>query len=879
IDVSIETVSGITILGHASQKLRLPSDFLGSVAWACLAEDTGYLNVTIHASTRVRNGTKYSDALRKFVEIVPNGIEVEIKKGNFISSEPEFSYERYSDSVQQKEFLELSLGYGSIAISSWERLIGYPYGCTEQTISRLIPDALVLDYLNQTGQLTNETEDLLSNMITTGLSRLYSQQHPDGGWGWWSRDSSRVYMTSLVLYGLFTVKDIGYYVDSSVVNSAISALLSRQNVDGSWTPDSWRSIDKEAFTAFVLRSLILWSTEWSDVTSAANDAIDYISSSWYNGGTKSSYLAALYLDAVYNSGLGSSSFSSLLVTHLVENVVRSSEGNHWDYSSSSPYWWRALGGDVEITALALKALALYEPALHKPTIRGAIQWILQKQSRYGWGNTADTAAAISSLITISKEGFSSDDDVTVTINLNGEELKEYNLTASNEPVIYLDMEDYFKTGVNVITFTKSGSGNVSYYFYGKQILRALPTIEITSEVTVTKNQNFNIPIKLTPTSSTVFAGNLTIDPIEGNINPNPNLPYIIQLLTQGTQINFTYKAPSDAGVYIISGFEISYQLSDSTQTLLSPGLISRRYGPVKLTVLDSSEELFPRFAVQPESTPQFEVRKLVKESPAPNGIDITRSFSKKSFIKPGDLIFVTLDIINENDTLNFIMVEDSIPTGFKLDPSTIQHSSDMYEVTSSGITFFFPELSYGLTKIKYGLIASNIRQSLVIPAQLSSMYDDWVVKSTQGVLGETRLLIDPMNGEISKDLIFPEVVSFELKEIVEGLTPYLQIQVMAEDNWGVATVKVFIKQGSWAMLECFSEEGTWSVNAIGLHDGAAQIYLEIMDYAGNIHISSESVHMLELDDFLVPIIPITFLLVSALLSGVGISFYVRKRGI
>ena len=103
--------------------------------------------------------------------------------------------------------------------------------------------------------------------------------------------------------------------------------------------------------------------------------------------------------------------------------------------------------------------------------------------------------------------------------------------------------------------------------------------------------------------------------------------------------------------------------------------------------------------------------------------------------------------------------------------------------------------------------------------------------------------------------------------------------MVAEDNWGIASVNVFVKQSSCLKYECFSVEDKWSVNALGLHDGAAQIYLEIMDYAGNVIISSESKHILELDDLLIPIIPMTFLLVTALLSGVGISFIVRKRGI
>ncbi|MHA1542354.1 MAG: hypothetical protein ACTSQH_05215, partial [Candidatus Hodarchaeales archaeon] len=109
-------------------------------------------------------------------------------------------------------------------------------------------------------------------------------------------------------------------------------------------------------------------------------------------------------------------------------------------------------------------------------------------------------------------------------------------------------------------------------------------IEVTSEITAGLDAEFTVSIELTPSSSIVFARNLTIDPIEGNINPNPNLPYTTQLLTQDVEISFHYTAPSQVGVYFIPGFEISYQLSDITQTLLSPGLISRRYGPIELIV-------------------------------------------------------------------------------------------------------------------------------------------------------------------------------------------------------------------------------------------------------------------------------------------------------
>ncbi len=877
IDVSIDPAAGITVLGEASQRIRLPGDFLGSISWACLAEDANFVNVTIFATTELANGTRYSDAIRKAVEIIPNGVELEFKASSFVSQDPQFEYYQYSEAVKKIEFLELSLGLGATAISSWERLVGYPYGCTEQTISRVVPDALILDYLNQTGQLTNETADLLTDMLVTGLSRLYSQQHPDGGWGWWSSDSSRVYMTTLVLYGLSAVRDVGIYVDPAVVKEALQSILTKQNYDGSWTVDSWRNIDGFSFTAFALRSLVRWSSELVD-NDPINDAISYISDAWSDSAHQSSYLAALYLDAVMDSPFGSPAFESSLISYLVSEVQFSGDGNYWKYSTT-PGYWRALGGQVEITGLALKAIVKTDPASHMPIIRGAIQWMLQRQSRYGWGNTADTSAAISSLITISKEGFSSDDDANVKIYLNDEEIGDYDLSINGQSVIYLDLKSKIQPGENNFTFSKIGTGNVSYYFFSQQTLRSLPDILIPSEVSSAPSQEINVPIRLTPLSSEVFAANITIKPVQGELLPVINLPQTIQLLTQDTIINFKYEVPATPGVYSIPGFEIVYLLSNSEQSSFSPGIISRQYGPIDLVVLSSTEGMLPVLSSTPVPAPLPKVDLSLLSKSSVSGLTLDREFSNEKYIQPGDLILVTLKVTNDNDSMNFLMLEESIPAGFSVDPSTIQHSQQMYQITSRGITFFFSQLPMGKTEVSYGLIASNIRQSLVIPAKLSSMYDDWMVKSAPAVLGEARVPIDPQTGEIVKDLSYPSLLKLKLSEVQDTSSPYLNIEVSAVDNWGVASVIVYIKQSSWYSFDCFEGGNGWNAKARGLTTGNARVFVEIMDYAGNVFVTSENVQMLDLEVIFIPFIPILSLLLFAIVTGMGISVYVRKRGI
>ena len=876
LSLEIETASGILVLAKNTQNLRLPDGHLGSIGWACLAEDVGYFNITLYANTQLKNGTNYSDALRKSIEIIPNGINHDFKATGFISSNPSFSYERYSDSVKKKEFLELSLGLGSIAINSLDRLIGYPYGCTEQTISRLIPNALVLKYLELTGQLTNETREVISDMIISGLSRIYNQRNSDGGWGWWSSESSRAYMTGLVLYGLGIVNNSGFYIEPSIISNALTLLSTMQNPDGSWTPDSWRGIDQVSFTASVLRSVLSWENLlYSNTT--ITESISYIMTAWNSVLNRSTYLAGMYLDTVPGSGYGSSGFETTLLSYLQDEVEISTYGYYWSYSSEDYPWWRALGGDVEITALALKAFVENNPSASVPIIRGAIQWLLHRQSRYGWGNTADTAAAITTFIALSNNSISSDADTNVTLYINEIELGNYSLSTSSQSTIYLDLTDNLTEGDNNISFTKYGLGNVSYYFSSNQILRSLPTIDLPGEITASPEQQIILPLTISPSSSYVFASQITITPLKGGISPIVDLPQTIDQLTQQIIINFVYNAPSDEGTYDITGFEISYRLSDENQTKFSPGNIVRTYGPIKLMVLTNS---FPVNSVThsnlyPSFTSHLSTKTYLADSYS--SITVDRKYSQLSHFKKGDLITVTLTVTSDQIE-NFLMLEDFIPAGFELDESTIHHSTGSYVKTGNGITFFYPELDIGTTEVKYGIIAMNIRQSIAAPAKLSCMYDEWVEMSEPAILGESRIPIDPVTGLVKKDLQIPVLNSLNVEETATLSDYILEIEVTASDNWGIASIRVFIKQKTiWNSFECFEDEDSWTTQVTGLDEGNSVIFVEIIDQAGNTVISDETVKYLEFRDLFIPILPIVGLLGLAAAIGIISSMYVRKR--
>ena len=71
-------------------------------------------------------------------------------------------------------------------------LTHYEYECTEQTVSRFLPNVLTYYALQSLGIKNEELEQNLPGLVEEGLNKLYTPQKSDGGWGWWFNSESNV---------------------------------------------------------------------------------------------------------------------------------------------------------------------------------------------------------------------------------------------------------------------------------------------------------------------------------------------------------------------------------------------------------------------------------------------------------------------------------------------------------------------------------------------------------------------------------------------------------------------------------------------------------------------------------------------------------------
>ena len=111
--------------------------------------------------------------------------------------------------------LSLSPSIMGTIVQASKYLIDYPYGCMEQTMSRLTPVLLARTNPQFFGDALKGVN--IDDMVKTGMEKVKSNQNPDGGWGWGSAGASDPFVSTYVAESLVRAKDAGLAVDSGVM--------------------------------------------------------------------------------------------------------------------------------------------------------------------------------------------------------------------------------------------------------------------------------------------------------------------------------------------------------------------------------------------------------------------------------------------------------------------------------------------------------------------------------------------------------------------------------------------------------------------------------------------------------------------------------------
>ncbi len=158
--------------------------------------------VTFLASLATTAG---GDAERRELPVLPRGIPKVVGRTLFArAGEATLELQIPENAEPGSTTCRISLepGYVQALASALPYLLEYPYGCTEQTLSRFVPLVSAHEALTALNRPSAKHAGDLDAMIEAGVQRLLALRHPDGGFGWWERDATDPGMTALVVRGL-----------------------------------------------------------------------------------------------------------------------------------------------------------------------------------------------------------------------------------------------------------------------------------------------------------------------------------------------------------------------------------------------------------------------------------------------------------------------------------------------------------------------------------------------------------------------------------------------------------------------------------------------------------------------------------------------------
>ncbi len=383
-------------------------------------------------------------------------------------------------------------------------LVAYPYGCTEQTLSRFLPTVITQRILLKMGLDLATIRDKRSNlnaqeigddaarakdwkrvrdsmgrwaqedpnpvfdeavvkdMVRAGVERLASMQCSDGGWGWFSGwgERSQPHTTACVVHGLQVARDNDVQLPGGMLERGIQWLqgYQREQLDRLHLPRDHRNHkgtadELDAFAYMVLTDVRLESRPMRELLYRDRNHLAVYAKTMF---------ALALIDADDGPKLA-------MVKENIEQFLVQDDENQtaWLRLPDGNSWWYWYGSEYEAQAYYLKLLAATEPKSEKAS-RLVRYLVNNRRHATYWNSTRDTAVCIEAMADFLTASGEDTPDLTVEFLLDGQHAKEVSVNKDNlfffDNQLVLEGAD-LTSGEHVLEVRRRGKGPVYFNAY------------------------------------------------------------------------------------------------------------------------------------------------------------------------------------------------------------------------------------------------------------------------------------------------------------------------------------------------------------------------------------------------------------------------------
>jgi uncharacterized protein YfaS (alpha-2-macroglobulin family) len=339
--------------------------------------------------------------------------------------------------------IQPSLGAGLLEGLSY--LEYYPYACLEQTVSRFLPNVLLSRAYRLAGLEKAEMKDKLDQLVQDGLQKIYKNQNPDGGWGWWSNDRSDLQTSAYVMFGLVETQKAGYPVNEDVFEKGKQFL--KRNLKSVASLKHPYEFNQQAFVLYVMAR--------AGIADPSRTVALYEKRS-----ILAIYAQAYLAETLYLIDPADTRVNTI-IADLQNSAIQSATGIHWQEKAPDVYNWNT---DTRTTAIVLGVLEKIQP--NNPTLESVVRWLVQNRLEKDWEGTQETAWTIMALAEWLESSGEMQGEYSMSLAINNRRMGQWQVSRDNinEPIeLRIATKDLIASELNRVIFTKGNdSGSLHY---------------------------------------------------------------------------------------------------------------------------------------------------------------------------------------------------------------------------------------------------------------------------------------------------------------------------------------------------------------------------------------------------------------------------------
>jgi uncharacterized protein YfaS (alpha-2-macroglobulin family) len=375
------TVTGARLRGGVHQEIVLPANGRVPVLFPLRAERAGELKLRVKAVLGAEN-----DGLELRIPVhYPARVETELVAEGHTTNAAEIPVKLPAGIMPASASLEVSTDPDGVAglEEGLRDLIEYPYGCLEQTTSRLIP-LVAVEELAKSLKLSGLDGPALQKYIRAALAKLERFQTEEGGFSLWVGGQPEPYLTAFALWGLKVAADAGHKLPPGMIERGTRYLRAQLGRDSKLAEGVHSELGELGSRAFAVHVLGMLN---SPDPGYANKLLEKKAELPRFGEAFLARALALNLGAQHPA-----------VTGLLDDLVGAAEPKGANAIIREPggqhlHWY--MSDDVRTTAIATDAFLDLRPS--EPMLPKLVRGLFGERQQGRWRTTQDNLYALVAL--------------------------------------------------------------------------------------------------------------------------------------------------------------------------------------------------------------------------------------------------------------------------------------------------------------------------------------------------------------------------------------------------------------------------------------------------------------------------------------------------